>query len=129
MAKALKHLLISWHVPGVRSVGGGALFPGGRQGPAASRLPENHRLWPGAAGIKPEDFIRHFDTMLQSQKLPPEAAGLFQGIRGIMEGAAKGQDAQTLREKSGGLLQGMRPLMEKPACRRKRPPCLNLLRT
>jgi hypothetical protein len=71
-------------------------------------------LAPGSAGIKAEEFIRYFDAMLQSQKLTPEAAGFFQGIKGIMEGAAKGQDPQTLREKSSGLLQGMKPLMEKP---------------
>jgi hypothetical protein len=69
---------------------------------------------PGKPPINPEEFIRQFDALVQSQKLPPEAAGLFQGMRGIMDGAAKGQDPQTLREKSSGLLQGMKPLMENP---------------
>jgi hypothetical protein len=68
---------------------------------------------PGGAGVKPEDFIRQFDTLLQGQKLPPEAAGFFQGMKGIMEGAGKGQDPQVLREKSRGLLQGMQSYMEK----------------
>ena len=69
---------------------------------------------PGKPPINPEEFIRQFDALVQSQKLPPEAAGLFQGMRGIMDGAAKGQDPQILREKSSGLLQGMKPLMENP---------------
>lgn len=69
---------------------------------------------PGAPGIKPEDFIKHFDKMLQNQKLPSEATGVFQGLRGIMEGAAKGQDPRVLREKSGSLLQGLKPFIEQP---------------
>ena len=68
---------------------------------------------PGKSGVKSEDLIRQFDTLLQGQKLPPEAAGLFQEMKGIMEGAAKGQDPQMLKEKSRGLLQGMQSYLEK----------------
>ena len=67
----------------------------------------------GNSSINPEDFIRPFDSMRQRQNMPPEVAGLFQGMLGIMSGAAKGQDPQTIREKSHVLLQGLRPLMEK----------------
>jgi hypothetical protein len=69
---------------------------------------------PGKPPINPEEFIRQFDSLVKSQKLPPEAAGLFQGMRGIMEGAAKGRDSQALKEQSRGLLQGAKPLMENP---------------
>ena len=72
-------------------------------------LPEG----PGKSGVKSEDLIRQFDILLQGQKLPPEAVGLFQEMKGIMEGAAKGQDPQRLKEKSRGLLQGMQSYLEK----------------
>jgi hypothetical protein len=66
------------------------------------------------SGVKSEELIRRFDILLQGQKLPPEAAGLFQDMKGIMEGAAKGQDPQMLKEKSRELLHGANPPMEKP---------------
>jgi hypothetical protein len=72
-------------------------------------LPEDS----GKSGVRTEDLIRQFDTLLQGQKLPPEATGFFQDMKGIMEGAAKGQDPQILKEKSRGLLQGMQSYLEK----------------
>lgn len=109
MAKALKNLVMM-----------GMFLVGGLM--AAAWLPSvalaaeagQPTAAPGKPPINPEEFIRQFDALVQSQKLPPEAAGFFQGMRGIMEGAAKGQNPQTLREKSRGLLQGAKPLMENP---------------
>jgi hypothetical protein len=69
---------------------------------------------PGSTTPKPEEFLQTFDKLLQGNKLPPEAAGLFEAMRGIMQGTGQGQDPQMLKEKSRDLLQGAKPLMEKP---------------
>ncbi len=65
------------------------------------------------SAINPEDFIRLFESFQQRQNMPPEIAGIFQNMLGIMAGAAQGQDPKTIREKSRELTQGFKPLMEK----------------
>jgi hypothetical protein len=91
-------------------------FPQAASAAEAGQPPPRGIFLPLAPGqpVNPEDFIQYFDTFLQNKKLPPEMAGFFQGIRGLMESAARREDPQTLREKSKELLQGLRPLAEKP---------------
>lgn len=114
MTRHLRRLILigTFLVAGLMVVAG---FPRAANAAEAGQPPPGGIFLPLAPGqsVNPEDFIRHFETMLQGQKLPPEAASFFQGMLGFMEGGAKGQDPKLLREKSGSLLQGIQPFMEK----------------
>ncbi|AEB10246.1 hypothetical protein [Desulfobacca acetoxidans] len=79
--------------------------------PSATGSPQTP-LSPGEAPVSLEALTKQFNGLMQNQKLPPEAAGLFKGMLELMQGFASGKDPQAWREQGPELFKNLDGMMK-----------------